>query len=290
MKTKRILTSIGIIFYLTNCQTPHVPEGMILIPAGNFMMGDKNGQKIEKPVHEVELDPFYMDIYEVTLENFGKFTEATNYITDAEKNGGGTIFNGKDFVKKEGINWRFDALGELHTASEKHQPVTHLSWNDANAYAQWVGKRLPTEAEWEYAARGGENAYKFAWGNEPLGKELVTNVSDESYVKVVDWPYFEGYDDGYILASSVGSFPPNSLGLYDMSGNAWEWCADYFDEDYYSRSPIKNPLNNVVNKRRVLRGNSWDGRPDNMRASRRTSDLQSNSYPDIGFRCAKDFN
>ena len=75
-----------------------------------------------------------------------------------------------------------------------------------------------------------------------------------------------------------------------MSGNAWEWCADYFDEDYYSRSPIKNPLNNVVNKRRVLRGNSWDGRPDNMRASRRTSDLQSNSYPDIGFRCAKDFN
>lgn len=265
-----------------------VDSGMVLIHGGTFMMGDENGQDMEKPVHAVEVSSFYMDIYEVTLEDYGKFVDATNYITDAEKNGGSIIYNGKDFEKTEGVNWRFDARGNAHTEEEKNQPVTHLSWNDANAYAEWAGKRLPTEAEWEYAARGGEKEYKFAWGNDPLEKEVVANVSDENYIKVVKWPYFEGYDDGFTLASPVGSFTPNSLGLYDMAGNAWEWCADYFDETYYSRSPKKNPINSEPNERRVMRGNSWDGRPGMMRCSRRTSDIQSNSYVDTGFRCVKD--
>ena len=290
MIANRLLISIGIIFCLVNCQTTEVPDGMVLIPAGKFMMGCETGQDAEKPVHGVELDAFYMDIHEVTLEKFEEFVLATNYVTDSEKNGGGIIFNGKDFEKTDGINWRFNALGKAHTKAEKDQPVTHISWNDASAYAQWAEKRLPTEAEWEYAARGGENTNKFAWGSEPLGNEVVANVSDENYVKIVSWPYFEGYDDGYALASPVGSFPPNSMGLYDMAGNVWEWCADYYDEGYYVRSPKKNPINKIANGRRVLRGNSWDGRPKNMRASRRTSDLQSNSYPDIGFRCVKDIN
>ena len=167
--------------------------------------------------------------------------------------------------------------------------MTHLSWNDAVAYCQRAGRRLPTEAEWEYAARGGEKGYKFAWGNEPLGKEVVANVSDENFVKAVpDWPHTEGYDDGYTFGAPVGSFPPNVFGLHDMSGNAWEWCADYFDPEYYSRSPQKDPRNDDPDERRAMRGNSWDGRPGLMRASRRTSDLQSNSYADTGFRCAKD--
>lgn len=271
----------------TKISTETSPD-MVLIPGGSFMMGDDNGQDMEKPVHAVEVSSFYMDKYEVTLEDYEKFVEATKYVTDAEKNGGSIIYNGKDFEKTEGINWRFDGRGNAHTKEEKNQPVTHLSWNDANAYAEWTGKRLPTEAEWEYAARGGEKGYKFAWGNDALENEVMANVSDENYVKVVKWPHFEGYDDGYTLASPVGSFAPNSLGLYDMAGNAWEWCADYFDEAYYSRSPKKNPINNEPNERRVMRGNSWDGRPGLMQCSRRTSDVQSNSYADTGFRCVKD--
>jgi len=263
-------------------------HGMVLIPRGTFMMGDADGQDMEKPVHAVEVSSFYMDKYEVTLEDYGKFVDATKYVTDAEKNGGSIIYDGKDFKKTEGVNWRFDALGNPHTEEEKNQPVTHLSWNDASAYAEWAGKRLPTEAEWEYAARGGEKGDKFAWGVDPLSKEVVANVSDESYIKVVKWPYFEEYDDGFTLASPVGSFAPNAFGLYDMAGNAWEWCADYFDETYYNRSTKKNPLNNIPNERRVMRGNSWDGRPGMMRASRRTGDIQSNSYVDTGFRCVKD--
>lgn len=253
------------------------------------MMGNADGQDMERPVHQVRVDAFYMDTHEVTLEEFGRFVDATNYVTDAETHSGSIIWNGEDFEKTEGINWRFDAAGNVHGPEDKNQPVTHLSWNDANRYAQWVGKRLPTEAEWEYAARGGERGDTFAWGNQPLGTEVVANVSDETYVKVVTtWPYTEGYDDGYTFAAPVGSFPSNAFGLYDMAGNAWEWCADYFDAEFYSRSPEQNPRNDVPNERRVLRGNSWDGRPGLMRASRRTSDLQSNSYADTGFRCAKD--
>jgi len=262
---------------------------MVLIPGGSFMMGDANGQDMEKPVHEVEVDAFYMDTHEVTIEEFKTFVDATHYVTDAEKNDGCFIWNEEGWEKTEGINWRFDELGNTHKIDKKNHPVTHLSWNDANTYAQWAGKRLPTEAEWEYAARGGEKGYKFAWGADPLGEEIVANVSDENLVKVVTfWSYSKGYNDGYTFTAPVGSFVPNSFGLYDMSGNAWEWCADYFDAEYYSRSPKKNPRNDDPNERRVMRGNSWDGRPGLMRCSRRTSEVQSSSYVDIGFRCVKD--
>ncbi len=288
MENKWLVIPILVLGLMVNSQTKKPPSGMVLIPAGTFMMGASNGQEIEKPVHEVSLNAFYMDTHEVTLAQFRKFVEATNYVTDAEKNGGSIIYDGTDFVKKDGVDWRFDARGNPHKKSSNNLPVTHLSWNDANAYAQWVGKRLPTEAEWEYAARGGEKGYTYAWGNEGLSSKAWANVSDENYIKVVEWPYFKRYDDGYVFAAPVGSFPPNSFGLYDMAGNAWEWCADYFDENYYSKSPKNNPVNKTPNERRSMRGNSWDGRPNMMRASRRTSDLQSNSYVDTGFRCVKD--
>jgi len=270
-------------------QTSAVPPGMVLIPGGTFFMGDDLGLDIEKPVHEVHVDPFYMDTHEVTVAQFAEFVEATGHVTDAEKNGGSTIWNGDSWEMTDGINWSFGGDGTAHTEAEQNHPVTHLSWNDANAYAQWVGKRLPTEAEWEYAARGGENGYRFAWGNDPLAGDALANVADETFARVVtDWPYTAGYDDGYVFGAPVGSFPPNSLGLHDMSGNAWEWCADFFDEEYYSRSPRENPRNEEADERRVMRGNSWDGRPGLLRASRRTSDLQSNTYADTGFRCVKD--
>jgi len=288
------LMSVAVTAIQVNAQTSDAPPGMVLIPAGSFMMGSADGQDMEKPVHEVEVNAFYMDTHEVTLAEYGKFVEETGYVTDAEKLGGSIIFTGDGFAKTEGVNWRFDARGTEHVEEDQNQPVTHLSWNDANAYAEWAGKRLPTEAEWEYAARGGEAGYTFAWGAEPLGEEVVANVSGEEYVKVVKWQYTEGYDDGFVFAASVGSFAPNSFGLYDMSGNAWEWCADYFDAEYYARSPRENPRNDdpndpdVAKHRRVMRGNSWDGRPGMMRCARRTSDLQIGSYADTGLRCVKD--
>lgn len=265
------------------------PPGMVLIPAGSFPMGDAKGLEQERPVHEVEVGAFYMDTHEVTREEFGRFVESTGYVTDAEKGDGGYIWNGEDWEQTKGINWRHDPFGKPNKAEDENHPVTQLSWNDANAYAKWAGKRLPTEAEWEYAARGGTMAFRYAWGDEPLGEEVVANVSDERFVKIVTtWPYTKGYDDGYEFSAPVGSFAPNTLGLYDMAGNAWEYCADYFDENYYSRSPKQNPRNDEPNPRRSMRGNSWDARPGLMRASRRTSDLQANSYVDTGFRCVKD--
>ena len=283
------LTCIAAIVLVFNCRTSKTYPGMVFIPGGSFMMGHDEGQDMEKPVHEVEVDAFYMDIHEVTLAEFKKFVDETHYVSDAEKKGGCFIWNGKGWEKTEGINWRHDELGDRHTEDKMNHPVTHLSWNDANAYAQWTGKRLPTEAEWEYAARGGVKGFKFAWGNDPLGQEVVANVSDENLVKVVtSWPYTKGYDDDYVFASPVGSFKPNVFGLYDMAGNAWEWCADYFDKDFYSRSPKKNPRNDDPNERRVMRGNSWDGRPGLLRCSRRTSEVQSSSYVETGFRCVKD--
>ncbi len=180
-------------------------------------------------------------------------------------------------------------MGVKYGKDTKNHPVTLLRWNDANAYAKWAGTSPPTEAGWEYAARGGTKNYKYAWGPDPLGKKAVANISDENLHKVHSrWSYFEGYDDGYAFSAPVGSFAPNSFGLYDMAGNVWEWCADYFDGDYYNRSPKKNPRNDDATEKKVIRGNSFDGRPGNMRCARRTSEVLVSSYVDLGFRCAKD--
>ncbi len=273
-----------------NCQKSKTYPGMVLIPAGSFMMGDADHRG--ETIHEVEVDAFYMDTHEVTIEEYEKFVDATQYVTDAEKNDGAFMWGGEGWVKTEGINWRFDVMGVKHEIDKKNHPVTHVSWNDANAYAQWAGKRLPTEAEWEYAARGGEKSYKYAWGNDdldPLGQEVPANVSDENYHKVnTRWGYHEGYDDGYTFSAPVGSFAPNSFGLYDMCGNAWEWCADYFDRDWYSRTPKNNPRNDDPAPNKVIRGSSFDGRPGNIRLARRTSEALVASMVELGFRCVKD--
>ena len=282
-------TFVVVTAHLVGCDRQASEPGMVLIPGGSFMMGSDDGLEIEKPVHRVELNSFLMDIHEVTIRDFREFVAATNYVTDAEKNNGCVIWNGADWEKTEGIDWRFDELGNELGIDKDNHPVTRLSWNDASAYATWKGRRLPTEAEWEYAARGGSKENTFAWGNDPVGTDPVANISDENFVKIVTfWPYHEGYDDGYTFTSPVGSFAPNEFGLHDMAGNAWEWCADYFDENFYGRSPADNPRNDEPNEQRVLRGNSWDGRPGWMRCSRRTSDAQSNSYADTGVRCVKD--
>ena len=237
---------------------------MVYIPAGTFMMGTSEAQiqemlrenpdwkeswlKDEKPVHEVYMDAFYMDEHEVTNAQYRKFVEATGH---REPEGFGPV-NGKfQFGFKPWQDQNFN---------NPNQPVVCVSWEDAKAYAEWVGASLPTEAQWEKAARGGLVGKKFPWGDELPPKELVGNFADESAKKVFPhWTIITGYDDGYAYTAPVGKFAPNGYGLYDMAGNVWEWCLDAYESDYYGRSPERNPVNNNftnVNSR-VLRGGTW---------------------------------
>lgn len=237
------------------------PEGMVWIPGGEFQMGDPEFPDA-KPVHKVVLDGFWMDRTEVTNAEFARFVEATGYVTVAEQKpdakdfpgvppeklvAGSVVFRPPagpvpldqpyawwDYVA--GACWRHpEGPGSSIEGKENH-PVVHVCWTDAVAYAQWAGKRLPTEAEWEYAARGGLDRKKYVWGDElqPEGKWLA-NIWQGKF------PAENTQEDGHRTTAPVGSFAPNGYGLYDMAGNVWEWCADWYRPDYYAGSPTRNP-------------------------------------------------
>jgi len=225
---------------------------MKLIPAGDFQMGSNDGPSNEKPIHTVYLDAFYMDVYEVTHAQYKKFMDATGYKAPEE------CWNDPDY-------------------NAPNHPVMGVSWNDAKAYADWAGKRLPTEAEWEKAARGGLVCKKY-----PLGDTLTHD----------DANYFGGVKRKWAGESPVGSFAPNGYGLYDMAGNILEWCADWYDADYYAISPKSNPTGPSSGSDRVLRGGSWTDGYDSTDCLR-TAD-RSYAYPPlsftsaVGFRCVQD--
>jgi formylglycine-generating enzyme required for sulfatase activity len=264
---------------------------MVLIPAGEFQMGDpfNEGDSDERPVHTVYLDAFYIDKYEVTNERFKRFVAETGYVTDAEKRGWSWVWTGEEVKQVKGADWRHPEGPGSDISNRMDHPVVHVSWNDAMAYARWAGKRLPTEAEWEKAARGGLVGKRYVWGDEMPPRQLVGNFADETAKrKYPGWVIVEGYDDGYAETAPVGSFAPNGYGLYDMAGNVWEWCADWYDENYYSRSPRRNPRGPDSGSYRVLRGGSWNSNPDILRAATRNYSAPLNTYFLVGFRCAQD--
>jgi len=254
------------------------------------MMGSEEDDD-EKPVHEVYLDAFYMDKHQVTVAKFKAFVEATGCKTDAEKQGYSYVWDGKELVQKKGIHWQHNAKGELVVSSDMNHPVIRVSWNDAQAYAKWAGKHLPTEAEWEYAARSGAKGYTYSWGNEaPRGKK-GGNIADEALKRVFkDWTVWEGYDDGFVYTAPVGSFEPNEFGLYDMTGNVWEWCKDWYDENYYKTrpNPDRNPKGPSTGQYRVLRGGSWNYNPRLVRCAYRLRFTPTVQYGNVGIRCAQD--
>ncbi|MFH0992112.1 MAG: SUMF1/EgtB/PvdO family nonheme iron enzyme [bacterium] len=219
--------------------SPDFGADMVYVDGGTFTMGS-NDYDDEKPPHQVTVRNFYIDKYEVTVAKFKQFVDATGYKTDAENGDGSYKWTGSTYEKKAGVDWRCDEQGNRRSESQYNHPVIHVSWNDANAYARWAGKRLPTEAEWEFAARGGTKSRGFKYAGSDDENSVAWNTSNSG---------------GKV--HPVGDKYPNELGIYDMSGNVWEWCADWYDATYYSNSPEMNPTGPTSGTLRVLRGGSW---------------------------------
>ena len=259
---------------------------MVLIKGGEFLMGTDDGMPFEAPVHKVTIRSFWMDTHEVTVEEFARFVAATSYKTEAETFGWSTAFDVNDgrWKKTNGASWRHpDGPTSNAVATE---PVCQISWNDAAAYAKWAGKRLPTEAEWEFAARGGLTQNEYSWGNElrPNGT-LMANWWQGSF------PNQDTREDGFAGRAPVKSFAANGYGLHDMIGNVWEWCADWYAEDGYEQSSGDNPKGPKDGSERVMRGGSWmcaENFCSNYRVAARSHATPDSGLNNLGFRCVRD--
>lgn len=224
-----------------------------LVPAGEFEMGSLAGLPDEKPVHRLQLDAYYMDQYEVTTALYAKFLEATG--------------------QKEPDRWN-----EVSVARDAKRPVVGVDWQDADAYCRWAGKRLPTEAEWEKAARGRDKR-SYPWGDQsPNGLLSSYNWTSRRF-----W-------EGYETLSPVGSYEAgkSAYGIYDLAGNVGEWVADWYDEQYYSHSPEANPAGPSIGDRKVVRGGAWLNEPMDMRSAKRYRYLPTFRNVNVGFRCVQD--
>jgi formylglycine-generating enzyme required for sulfatase activity len=260
---------------------------MVLIPGGTFHMGSNAGPPHEQPVHVVTVKAFQIDRYPVTVARFEQFVKATGYVTEAEKFGSSVVFNtttgqwGPGLT--EHVDWRHPTRPDV--PSKPNEPVMQVSWNDAVAYAKWAGKRLPTEAEFEFAARGGMDGKTYAWGDElnPDGKYMANYWQGH-------FPEADRGLDGFRGVAPVGSFPANGYGLYDMTGNVWEWCADWY-VDHYDPAPATDPHGPAVGSERVIRGGSWMCAENfcvNYRVSGRMHSTAETALNNTGFRCVKD--
>jgi formylglycine-generating enzyme required for sulfatase activity len=261
-------------------------DGMVLLKGGEFRMGADAERPDEQPVHTVALKPFWIDTHEVTVARFARFLTATGYRTDAEKFGWSGVFDVKtgEWGKVDGADWRHPDGPQSNAAPD--EPVCQISWRDARAYAAWAGKRLPTEAEWEYAARGGLTGQRYAWGDELRpGGQPVANWWQGRF------PDNDTGEDGFRQRAPAGSFAPNGYGLYDVAGNVWEWCADWYAADYYQNSPPANPAGASNGEERVIRGGSWmcaENFCSSYRVASRSHATPDSGLNNLGFRCARD--
>jgi sulfatase modifying factor 1 len=284
-------------------------ECMVLVKGGTFDMGGTPEQQDcrddEKPVTRVTVDDFYMGKYAVTVREFKQFIEATGYKTDAEKDGGSYFWTVSEWKKKAGVNWKCDVEGKVRPDSEHNHPVIHISWNDAAAYCDWLseqvglskvytisgdkvtadwnakGYRLPTEAEWEYAARGGGKAVLFGNGKNVADPQEINFAGSADYKK--DYSVAGEYRGKTVPVGSLNS--PNALSLHDMSGNVWEWCWDW--EAPYPGGSKNNYRGPASGSYRVLRGGSWSNDPQGVRVANRLNGAPGARYSDIGFRLSR---
>ena len=312
------------------------PEGMIWIPGGEFSMGtdDPKSMPNERPAHPVKLDGFWMDVHPVTNAQFAKFVEATRYVTVAERpvdweelkkqvppgtpkppdemlQPGSLVFTPSNqpveldnlanwWTWTTGANWRHPQGPDSDIKGKDDYPVLQMAWEDAAAYAKWAGKRLPTEAEWEYAARGGAKVNtRFSWGDEfrPAGRFMANTYTGE-------FPMKDTAEDGYAGPSPVKAFPPNGYGLFDMGGNVWNWCSDLYAADTHTKlkqegvccnpkgpTSAFNPTRAVpTNEEHVIKGGSFlchVSYCESYRPSARRGTPPDTGTAHVGFRCAK---
>ena len=286
---------------------------LVLIPPGEFQMGStredvdqvfKEWKKAypkavrdfwiedELPQHPVRITrPFYLGAYEVTVGQFRKFVQETGYRTEAETDGkGGWGYNAQEDKLEQSPKYTWRNPGFRQT--DDH-PVVNVSWNDAQAFCRWLSRkegvtyRLPTEAQWEYACRAGTTTWWYH-GNNAEGLAQVANVADQAAKQKFSNRTTISANDGFVFTAPVGQFRANGFGLYDMHGNVWEWCEDWYDAKFYSRSPLEDPVNNHhQGKYRVLRGGSWYSHPLSTRSANREGGVPEYRLNNIGFRVAR---
>jgi formylglycine-generating enzyme len=255
LQTVAMVNAVDVVVSAKSFSSKNTPDGMVWISGGRFWMGT-NHMEDAQPVHQVEVKGFWMDRTDVTNEEFARFVKATGYVTIAERpldpkefpnlasdelTPGSVVFTPPagpvsldqplawwKFVR--GANWRHPEGPDSDLRGKEKFPVVQIAWPDAVAYATWAGKRLPTEAEWEFAARGGRDRQDYPWGNDlnPNGKWMANTFQGH-------FPDKNTAKDGYAGVAPVASFPPNDFGLYDMSGNVWQWVADWYRPDYYAQ-------------------------------------------------------
>ena len=242
-------------------------EGMVLVPAGPFLMGsNEEGYQDQQPQHEISLDDYWIDKYEVTNHDFARFLNAK----------GNQIEGGSSWLNTNGVGCHIkeiDGYFKVIAGYETH-PVIHATWYGARAYAQWAGKRLPTEAEWEKAASWNpelKKKYRWPWGDTWDSERLTSWKGVHLFTVPVD-------------SHPNGASP---YGVFNMAGNVWEWCADWYSHDYYKTSPYKNPTGPVSGEYRVIRGGSWGSYNIFSSTSYRSISQPQSSNFDVGFRCVK---
>lgn len=335
-----LISSCLLLILLVSCKesglSPSDSEeypGMVLIPSGTLEMGGDNEQasQDEFPKHKTKVASFMMDVHEVTNQQFSEFVKATGYLTVAERALDWEVLKKEVppgtprppdslmqpgalvFVKTRqpvplddpsrwwqwtvGASWQHPLGPDSDLKGKMDHPVVQISWEDATAFAEWAGKRLPTEAEWEWAARGGEKGQIYPWGNEDV------NTSGHKYANYWQgmFPFENTNKDGYLTTAPVKSFPPNGYGLYDMAGNVWEWCQDWYDATFYQQEAAQdkstngpkrsyNPMN-PYSPAKVMRGGSFlcnDDYCSGYRNARRMQSSPDTGLNHAGFRCAKD--
>lgn len=282
-------------------------DGMVQLPAGEFLMGTTSAEGFpedgEGPVQKVTVESFYMDKYAVTNAQFAEFIAATQYKTEAELFEWSFVFHlllSEVTAKKvtqtvagtpwwtvvAGAYWKKPEGPDSDIANRMDHPVVHISWNDAVAYAKWAGKRLPTEAEWEYAARGGLEQKTYPWGDE-----LTPNGEHQCNIWQGSFPNENTAVDGYISTAPVNAFKPNNYGLYNMVGNVWEWCFNRFTKNMDEKSGRIKLVNPSGVEVKVMKGGSYlchKSYCNRYRVAARSSNTPDSSTGNIGFRCVVD--